>query len=261
MSAPVVGASRTATFARLVVLLLLVVGSVQLLQRPAPNDIAYDRYGEGEPVTIAIHGSPGTRKDFTRLAPLLNGTVYALDMPGFGDSPWLAKDYGVDGAADIVLDFLNAQGLSKVTMLGYSWGGAVAVETAIDAPERVERVILLDSMGIPEAEPIPVYALERARYFASAPFLLAYPGAMVLDIASRHGFLRSYIDTDLREVAAHLARLSQPALIVHGRQDTVVPPWAAERMHELIPDSELRWFEGGHGTIFYDGGVIAEAIR
>ncbi len=253
--------SRVIRVIRLAMLILVVSGVVQLVQLPAHEDISFDRYGSGEPVTIAVHGSPGTRQDFLRLAPLLNGTVYALDMPGFGDSPAAARDYGVDAAADVVLDFMDREAIREATVLGYSWGGAVAVESAVAAPERITRVVLLDSMGLPEAEPIPVYALERLRYWISAPFLLVYPGSMVLDLSRRHGFLRSYLDTDLRQVAAHLRELETPTLIVHGRRDTVVPPWAAERMHEIVTHSELRWFDGGHGTIFYDGKVIAEALK
>lgn len=240
---------------------MILVGAGQLLQLPATQDIRFDRYGEGSPITIAIHGSPGTRSDFTRLGPLIAGTVYALDMPGFGDSPMAAQDYGVDAAGAVVLDFMDRQGIDRARVLGYSWGGAVAVEAAVAAPARITEVVLLDSMGIPEAEPIAVYPLERLRYWVSAPFLLAYPGSLVLDLPTRHGFLRSYLDTDLKQVADHLATLQTPTLIVHGRHDTVVEPWAAERMHELLPHSELRWFDGGHGTIFYDGKVIAEALE
>ncbi|MEM9388002.1 MAG: alpha/beta fold hydrolase [Pseudomonadota bacterium] len=253
--------SRIALVGRALLLITMVVGVGQLLQLPATQDIRFDRYGDGSPVTIAVHGSPGTRGDFSLLAPLIDGTVYALDMPGFGGSRMGARDYGVDAAAEVVLAFMNRQSIDRARVLGYSWGGAVAVEAAIAAPERISQIVLLDSMGIPEAEPIPVYPLERLRYWISAPFLLAYPGSLVLDLRTRHGFLRSYLDTDLNEVAYHLRSLQTPTLIVHGRHDTVVEPWAAERMHELVPHSELRWFDGGHGTIFYDGRVIAEALQ
>lgn len=241
--------------------LLLLAGAVQTALVPRPSDLRVDRYGAGAPVTIAVHGSPGSRRDFVRLAPHLKGTVYALEMPGFGDSRPFARDYGADAAARRVLHFMDRRQIDRATVLGYSWGGAVAIETAFLAPARVEGIVLLASMGITAAEPIPVYPLERLRYLLSAPSLLLYPGAWVLDLATRHGFLRSYIDTDLAAVEAHLSRLQVPARVVHGRRDTVVPPWAAERLAARIPDAELRWFEGGHGTIYRDGAVIAEALQ
>ncbi|MCA9478678.1 MAG: alpha/beta hydrolase, partial [Nanoarchaeota archaeon] len=143
-------------------IILILLGLLQSISYhpPLPNQyvdteygrIAYKTYGEGEKILIAIHGSPGSKNDFDRLGPLLtNYTVYALDMPGFGESTKRAKDYGFSQASEVLLSFMDIQGIDKAEILGYSWGGGVASTFASTHPERTTQLIMLAGVGVPEA--------------------------------------------------------------------------------------------------------------
>lgn len=72
-------------------------------------------------------------------------TVYALDMIGYGESPGERLDHAQQAAA--LLALMDAEGLQTATICGVSWGGLVALRAALDAPDRVERLILVDSAG------------------------------------------------------------------------------------------------------------------
>jgi pimeloyl-ACP methyl ester carboxylesterase len=72
-------------------------------------------------------------------------TVYALDLLGYGESGGERLDHRQQAAA--LLDLMDAEGLQKATVGGVSWGGMVALEMALAAPERVERLLLVDSAG------------------------------------------------------------------------------------------------------------------
>jgi len=72
-------------------------------------------------------------------------TVYALDMIGYGESPGARLEYSQQSAA--LLALMDAEALSTATIGGVSWGGLVALQTALSAPARVERLILVDSAG------------------------------------------------------------------------------------------------------------------
>jgi pimeloyl-ACP methyl ester carboxylesterase len=71
--------------------------------------------------------------------------VYALDMLGYGASEGDRVDYQQQATA--LLDLMDTEGLATVTVCGVSWGGMIALELALSAPDRVARIILVDSAG------------------------------------------------------------------------------------------------------------------
>jgi pimeloyl-ACP methyl ester carboxylesterase len=72
-------------------------------------------------------------------------TVYALDLIGYGESGGERLDYRQQAQA--ILDLMDTEGLEKATVGGVSWGGMIALEMALTTPQRVERLILVDSGG------------------------------------------------------------------------------------------------------------------
>src|SRR5690606_34712391 len=83
--------------------------------------------------------------------------VYALDLPGFGKSdkpefPFNSQDY-----SRIVKKFMDLMEIKKATLIGHSFGGKVSIILAVNHPERVERLVLIDSAGIPPKRSIKYY--------------------------------------------------------------------------------------------------------
>jgi len=106
----------------------------------------YIQKGEGSPLVL-IHGFGGSIYTWRSLLPLLaqQHTVYALDLPGFGlsDKPPQA-DYSMAGHAAMVLGFLDALHIPTATLIGHSMGGIIAAYTAVLAPERTHKLILIE---------------------------------------------------------------------------------------------------------------------
>ncbi|HEX8844323.1 MAG TPA: alpha/beta fold hydrolase [Pyrinomonadaceae bacterium] len=109
------------------------------------------RYAEqgaaGAPALILLHGYTDSSFSFSRVMPALGAKyhVYALDLRGHGDSERPAGGYAItDFAADVVA-FMDAKGLRRATVVGHSMGSFVAQQVAADAPERVERLVLIGS--------------------------------------------------------------------------------------------------------------------
>ena len=247
------------------IIALIIIGGFQVLQT-SPLDsryMAYIKYGNGPETILALHGSPGDKSDFELLGTALASqyTMYALDLPCFGEQGLMKRDCGIDGAADFVAAFMDEQGIARAHILGYSWGGGAAITFAAHYPERTKTLVLLDSMGIPEGEMTGSYATERARLYLSYPFVLYYPGVFGGDLPWRQGFMQSYRETDLRTIRSDLSRIEVPTLVLHGSRDSVVEPWVAEEHARLITRSELVWFNGAHGSIFSDVSEISPAIR
>jgi pimeloyl-ACP methyl ester carboxylesterase len=239
--------------------------SVPTIELSGGVELSYRRFGTGIETLIAVHGSPGSRSDFDAIADSLGSafTVYAFDMPGFGESSDWVPDYGYGAAADYLAEAAELLGLSDVTILGFSWGGGVAIAFAASYPDLTSRLVLLGAVGVPEGFHTGSYAGEVVRYALAAPILLIYPGSVapgLIPFEERFGFWRGFLDGDTRENARRLSRVRDPALILHADNDTVVGPSGARRHHEILSNSRLVIYDGGHGDIYDNRNSLGERL-
>lgn len=120
------------------------------LDIPRGESIAYRQCGDNGPVVVLVHGNMSSSVHWqTTMAQLENDyRVYAPDLRGFGDSSYNAPFDSLHELAQDVEQFLDALGLERFTLVGWSTGGGVILEMAADWPKRVEKVILLDSVPL-----------------------------------------------------------------------------------------------------------------
>ncbi len=112
--------------------------------------IAYRECGKGDKTLILVHGNMSSSVHFqTTMEALENDyKIYAVDMRGFGDSSYKTELNSLhDFSIDLQL-WIKALDLTNFTILGWSTGGGVVLELAADMPNRVNKVLLLDSVGI-----------------------------------------------------------------------------------------------------------------
>lgn len=236
----------------------------------------YLESGNGEPVVL-IHGSgPGvtayanwrlTIPDLAR-----HHRVLAPDMVGFGYSERPeAISYGVQTWADQVVGLLDALSLERASLVGNSFGGAIALRVAVQHPDRVDRLVLMGSIGVP----FPITdALDTV--WGYEPSLGAMHG--LLDVFA---YSRKLVSDELAEVRYRasiepgfqeafssmfpaprqrhvdamatpdekIAALPHETLIIHGREDRVIPMRTSLRLLQLIDRSQLHVFgQCGHWT-------------
>lgn len=114
---------------------------------------------EGAPTWVALHGWLDNAATFSRLAPALVTALgirlVALDLPGHGHSPHRGAraDYPLWGYVPDVLDALDVLDLRATTLVGHSMGAGVATLIAAAAPERVDRLVLIDGLASTTSEP------------------------------------------------------------------------------------------------------------
>jgi pyruvate dehydrogenase E2 component (dihydrolipoamide acetyltransferase) len=114
--------------------------------------LRYARRGEGERNIVLIHGFGGDLDNwlFNIDALAEAGTVYALDLPGHGQSDKTVKDASLPGLSDAVVGFMDTLGITRAHLVGHSLGGAIAARTALDHPDRVASITLIGSAGLGE---------------------------------------------------------------------------------------------------------------
>jgi 2-hydroxymuconate-semialdehyde hydrolase len=236
----------------------------------------YHEAGQGTPVVL-IHGSgPGVsawgnwRLTIPYLAERLH--VYAYDQVGFGYSALPSThQYGLERWRQHLLDFMAAVGLERAHLVGNSMGAAVAVAVAVTHPEKVDRLVLMGATGVsfplpPALDQLWGYTPSEANMRAILPLML-HDQALITDelvelryrASVRPGMQEAFArmfpaprQAGVDDLAAYEVRLSEitvPTLIVHGREDQVVPPANAQQLFEAIPDAQLHLFgRCGHWT-------------
>ena len=117
---------------------------------PTGETIAYRKAGEGLKTFLLIHGNMSSSVHFQNLMEKLERhfTVYAIDLVGFGDSTYNRKIQSLEDFSKDVTAFIKHFDLKDVYLVGWSTGGGVALETAVDNQEVIKHIFLLSSVGV-----------------------------------------------------------------------------------------------------------------
>ncbi|HEY1984911.1 MAG TPA: alpha/beta fold hydrolase [Terracidiphilus sp.] len=210
----------------------------------------------GKPVVL-VHGLGGRSEDWRNLSPYLARAgfrIYTPDLPGYGRSEKPADySYSIPDEADAVVGFMDAVGLKQVDLGGWSMGGWIVQRLAASHPERVARLMLFDSAGIYEAPAwdtrlfTPASSVEMEQLDALLmPHPPKVPGFIMADIlrVSRqdawviHRALASML-AGRDATDSILPTLKMPVLIVWGGEDRITPLTQGEKIHRLVPQSQL----------------------
>jgi len=235
-------------------------------------DIQYLRGGRGQPL-LYLHGMGGGGKWESYHMALGNDSLtHAPMLPGWREGEPPAGITSVRDYAALVVGLLDEIGLERVVLVGHSIGGWIAQYIAVEHPQRVSRLVLVDAMGVaePEVPAADVGAMSKEE-FATALFarlgLLSSAqqegfGAVFTNLSSSPEFERewkgreivsrlvnrSYADAAL---TARLSEITAETLIIWGEADGVTPPAHARRLRSLIPRAQLVLVEGaGHLPMF-----------
>ncbi|EDY58248.1 MULTISPECIES: alpha/beta hydrolase [Streptomyces] len=239
--------------------------------------IHYKRAGRG-PTLVLLHGSASSLQHFDRVAALLSESfdVIRPDLPGCGlTGPRTDRDYRVPAYAATGADFLETLGVPRYAVAGNSLGGNIAWNLALDHPERVTGLVLVNATGYPEKEVpagirlarnpllrpllrrvMPRGAIERNLRAHVGPHSTIVDDAMVdraHQLMNRPGNRSAFVDfcnTDQPDRSAQIPSITTPTLVlrsagVDGQHFTRDIPGAQELVHphsgHLLPEEEPQW--------------------
>lgn len=237
-----------------------------------PGALHVDRYGHGGPPVVLLHGFPTCSFLFRHVGPALarlGHTAFAVDLFGYGqsDRPFDA-DFGIAAQAEYVDQALTALRVGRPTLVGVGLGGSVALRLAAFRPDRLRRLVLVNSPAFDLAPGRDVRELQRnaARFalrvsrsvLGVAPLLAPILEDLVADKAHMpERLIARYLAPFVgRDGVGHLVALanairteeldeielgavSTPTLVLWGDADPLLGPQVANRIAREIPDCEV----------------------
>lgn len=216
--------------------------------------------------------------------------VVTVDQLGCGASERVAAPvYDTATQTAVLLAALDALGVGTAHVVGHSFGGRVAMQLALQAPERVRSLVLICPEAFAETRP-PIAGVVAApllgpalAYYSLAPLLVpvglrSLSGSDAwLTPEAREGYIaplriRGSVASQVWQarspkdgatsVPRHLAEIRQRTLLLWGARDTAFPPADGERLAQIMPDARLRLLEGvGHLPHEEQAEVVSAAIR
>lgn len=249
--------------------------------------------GQGFPVLL-LHGSgPGVSAwaNWRLLLPVLAKTrrVIAPDLLGFGYTerpadPTDNAQYRMDQWVQQAVDLLDTLGIAQTDLVGNSFGGALALALAIKHPQRVRRLVLMGSVGVPFAITpgldavwgytpslahmralLDIFAFDRARVTDELAQLRyqasIQPGFQESFAAMFPAPRQRWVDA-MQSPEADIRALPHETLVVHGREDQVIPLSNSLLLSQWITRAQLHVFgQCGHWTQIEHAARFAQLVE
>jgi len=215
---------------------------------------------ENRPPLILIHGAGGTYLTWhPSLRRLQNETVYALDLPGHGESQGAGRQ-SMDAYAEDILHFLDRLNIQKAVLVGISMGSAIALTSALTHPKRITALALLGGGGkmrvantVLETAANP-HTFETAVDMINAGCFSENAESELINLSKQHMLklspsvlLGDFQACNQFNVMEKLSQIDVPTLILCGTLDKMMPPKFSESLHGGIPNSRIHLVEhAGH---------------
>lgn len=215
------------------------------------------------PTIIMVHGFIVSSRYMVPVAEHLapHFCVYALDLPGFGNSGEPGRTLNLDELADAVARWMDVTGIQQAVLLGNSFGCQVIARFAVRHPARIQRAILVG----PTTEPGKRTFLQQAALLlADGPrerlklWVLHVPDYFKAGLRRVLGTLRYTLDD---RIEAYLPRVQVPTLVVRGTGDTTVSQQWAETATALLPRGRLVVVPGAHVLNYSEPRRLARVVR
>ena len=241
---------------------------------------------------VLLHGTSASLHTWDGWAEALKGErrVIRMDLPGFGlTGPMPDGNYQLTRYVDFLVALLDQLGVKQAVVAGNSFGGGLAWKLAVDHPQRVAKLVLVDAAGYPYdptsvpigfkvaqiswLRPVMENVLPRSMIESSVrnvygdpakvtPELIDRYFELTLRAGNRHALGERFRQSPGGQYAAEIPSVKQPTLILWGGQDRLIPPDNADHFQRDIAGSRLVVFDRlGHVPHEEDPAATVAALR
>lgn len=231
--------------------------------------VHYQEFGpENGPAMILVHGYTASVYVWSTVAPMLAAKgfrVVAVDLLGFGYSEKPRQfDYTIKSQAAMISRLMDRLGIGHATLVGSSYGGAVAATVALDDGPRVEKLVLVDAVINDEATRHPLLRLAKLRGVGEilTPFLAASPRFFRRRMRSTLAKSNHHLITDER-----VAAIRRPLSAADGHRSVLATSraWSAGRIEHdanlIACPTLIIWGDSDNVIKIHNGHTLHREIR
>lgn len=220
------------------------------------NDVSiyYEKFGNSDKTILILPGWGDTRKTFYPLIESLKDdfTIYILDYPGFGNSPFPAKDLTIYDYTNLIRDFLTANNIHNPNIIAHSFGGRITTLLTGYYKEQVDKLILIDIAAIKPKKALKLWFKEKTYKLLKKLIKLLpkqkkekYRKKLLSIFASTdykslsknmHQTFKNIINEDLKD---YLPYIENETLLLWGENDLDTPLKDAYKLRSKIKNSAL----------------------
>ncbi len=200
--------------------------------------VHYLKAGKGKPVVL-VHGGASDSREWRPVMEKYSDryTFYAPDLPGFGKSDRDPKGYYLADFSDFLIGFIDLLKLEKPALVAHSLGGRTAMDVALQRPEDISKLILIDSSGLGEMSP---FGAVLFYFFLYLRDILRKPQPFPKFLVKEGDNWNEIGDEGLKNIKV-------PTLLIWKRTDPYLSVRQAKHAQKLIPGAKLEIIKGyGH---------------
>ncbi len=205
-------------------------------------NVYYELHGAGESLVL-ITGLANDVTQYIHITDRLSRefNVLAFDNRGAGRTDKPDTPYTIEQMADDTAGLMDAVGTGPAHLIGVSMGGRTAMALALQYPEKVKSLILVSTFARQVHDP-------AKKGFSGLISRIPNPMEGIGEYPQpRHDFERQLMASRSYDCSDRLGEIHVPTLVLHGKDDTLVPLALAEELHADIAGSKMTVFDGGHG--------------
>lgn len=252
------------------IIIIAGIGSKKSWSKKLKTSLNTQTLGKSGPTIVMLHGWGQSLESMRLLGDLLSRfyTVHVIDLPGFGHSEAPEADWDTTQYAERISQYIDDENLGSVIVIGHSFGGRVGIRLASRYPDKVRRLILINSGGLrARLEGARKNRAERIKLIRSTVktidglfgtklfqqwFVPRYASTDYKNAGALRGILVKAVNEDVSEDAA---AIKCPTFLLWGERDTETPVDIAYRLKQLIPGAMLTVLPGKDHFPFVDEGA------
>jgi len=211
--------------------------------------VRYNTFGSGKNVIVFLHGWGQSKATWYKIASHFKKDylIYVLDLPGFGNSSYLAFPFTILDYAKILKEFFKKRKISKAVLIGHSFGGKIVAQFAAKYPENIKKLVLYSADLVSDSSTLKKIILLVIKIVINPKLSFLLRTYFLLSNKSHKRFIKLckiYMNSNLnKKIFKDLVQINKPILVIYGKYDFLFSLARVKQNFKSLPRAKFIEFK------------------